>query len=288
MLRELRDRHKVKPFDRHTIFPFIEFYWDVCCGSSPLSLIVFLVDPEGLYGLSVGRTINKVQTSTHGEVRYAGTGALDLLGQLRDGSDQFESLCGDPPGAPQLETINIALSLIGRALKHELHHMDSLRLLYGGGYEVIAHWDNSFKKLPELTQVMWYTDRRDGWIFLKNIYFVVKHQYVGDLLVIRSLGFDKTGSGVPVFSRITPVPPVLWADESSPTMTCDHVPPIHSSMYAHFILIRHENDTASIAIRIDNQTPEAFQLEESDQGIVFHKTSAFVSEIEGIINRAIC
>lgn len=291
MLREIGARHALKPFNRHTIFPFIEFHWPVICRQSPLSLIGYLVDDEGVrsesvYSFSVGKTINKVQSSTHGEIRLAGTGGWDLLGHLRH-EHSF------PPApdrsSPQFKTIAMAITLISESIKHELHHMDSLRLQYGGGYEVMGHWDNSFQKLPELTQVMWYTDYRDGRILLDHIYFIVKHQYIDNNLVIRSLCFDESNSGVPLRSWQTIVPPVLSSDMPTALTGLDHALSLHSSMFAHLVLIRHKaNSTATIVSMIENRKPERFHLEETEQGIVSHIAPDWRGELEDIINREVC
>lgn len=96
-------------------------------------------------------------------------------------------------------------------------------------------------------------------------------------------------SEVPLRSWQTIVPPVLSSDMPTALTGLDHALPLHSSMFAHLVLIRHKaNSTATIVSMIENRKPERFHLEETEQGIASHTAPDWRDQLEDMINREAC
>jgi len=88
-----------------------------------------------------------------------------------------------------------ALAYIGGLIAHEASSHESLLRYYGGGYEVVAYFNNAFRKLDEFTFVFWRATMADGNAQISLPNRIIKQCYHDDLLIIMvidllDMGYD--------------------------------------------------------------------------------------------------
>lgn len=115
----------------------------------------------------------------------SGSGAIREFDALSTNSDIRST------GAPTetAAAVSKCLMLGGMLLQSELHGADAaatLRNLFGAGYEIAFFSGGRLQKVPEITYLVWDADLADHEVRRSHPLLVVKQQYVGDYLLVRS------------------------------------------------------------------------------------------------------
>jgi hypothetical protein len=220
-----------------------------------------------------------------GRIYAAGSGTASLNDLVTNFNPQ--ALAGPTEGPHFAATV--ALSILGTFLMGEGSAGDNLRHFFGGGYELALHTPHGFRKL-DVTYVVWQASRTptEG-TNLSCPRFLLKQQYDGDLLLIRSamLKDVEIGPGQVVLDVANEQRHVV-----RPAYTFSrpgaYKPPasisFDSSLSCHVVLINDVNKRR-IFHRIESQPDiERRMLRFEDGGITFNLSAVrdFVDAIRGM------
>ena len=140
-------------------------------------------DGSGIFSFGYGET-NKLPSVKYGLIRSSGSGAKDLILCLNDFDKPIISKKINP-----LETaIGTTLAVTTYLMGNESVNGQNLIQLYGGGYEIVSFVNKKFKKIDDITYLIWFgkqnSDSSWGLSLPKTI---IKYFYQNDILIIRKI-----------------------------------------------------------------------------------------------------
>lgn len=197
----------------------------------PVDLIGLLQVDRGFYQFSAGDgCVGFGDPSDDRNAGFAvgtGIGVLpQLLDDLPQPSDFPQVADGSPANASQ-RMMSWITSLIGALLLEELHAgdaADSLRHLFGGGYELAYFGPNGFEKLDELTTIVWRVTisqtNKDVTVSALTPQFVLRQGYVQGTLLLRSMRPSGTVGEARlslIDEQLHAVPPMLEGGQAVPS-----------------------------------------------------------------------
>lgn len=207
-----------------------------------IGLVGFIRDGKGV--AQFGRSYYTLPTQIFGEVGLLGTG----LGDIETFLGKFPQLpeSSDRPTNALEQSLSFGLQLTGTFLNLEVVTLESLKDLYGGGYEIAASVAEKFEKLGDITYIFWAT-RTDGETLRINHtpMRVFRYAYSDDLLVIRAVSFQGGGPRTTVRQDVFPVPPV-YRDLRPNEVTNPPVPTLNARWLCNYFLIAFPNGKVGI------------------------------------------
>jgi hypothetical protein len=112
---------------------------------------------------------------------------------------------------------SIGLMLTGTFLQVEWATHETLKHLYGGGYEIATLYGDGFRKVDDITYLFWTAELTENPTGVKVVpRRAFRYAYCGDLLRIRSVTLIPTRQGFSGSDTLFAVPPIyrdLTADE---------------------------------------------------------------------------
>jgi len=227
ILERIRDANDIQPFDYATLTRLLD-HDSPSLASGDVGLIVLLKDGMGL--TMFAKNVQDFPDATFSLIWAGGTGLDSLLANL--GSHRVGVHCSNPV----LSAISLGASLSGSLITHEVHHLDSLRLGYGGTYEIATLIDGVCAKVSEIMNVLWFGKiNKDGFsLRLPNRIF--HNSYWNDLLIVRSLTIAD-GLVDQQRDEYTLIPPV-FRKITSDDIRLAPIPLFNSPTVAHHITFR--------------------------------------------------
>lgn len=204
-------------------------------------VLYFKRDAEGFNDPSVGT------------VFVEGTGKTAFKEILATGVLANIQPSGDP--TPVDVAASTGLMIAGMLLRNE--HASGANLLeyFGGGYEVAVHTVNGFKKLGNMTFVMWDAEVTGDSVSITPL-FIAKQQYVEDVLLLRS-AMLRSENGIPalVDEQLHVILPI-YKTKSEVELPAPVDVPYQSPLLCHCFLVR---SGAQIAVytRIQRSGPDS-------------------------------
>ncbi|MCH7735944.1 MAG: hypothetical protein IH872_00930 [Chloroflexi bacterium] len=191
-----------------------------------------------------GRSNYQLPTQLFGTVGLLGTWWHDVEEFLKKFQQLPESR--DRPTNALEQSLSFGLQLTGTFLNLEMATLDSVKKLYGGGYEIAASIAGKFEKLDDVTYVFWET-RTDGTTVRLNLVprRVFRYAYQDDLLVIRAVSFQGEGPTDTVRQDLFPVRPV-YRDLRPTEITSPPVPTLNTRWLCNFIFVSLPNGRTGI------------------------------------------
>jgi hypothetical protein len=98
------------------------------------------------------------------------------------------------------QALATGLAMAGLLLQSELHggpDAQTLRHKFGGGYEVAAFFDGRFRKVSDMTFLMWQANVTPGRVRISPPQLIVKQKYLDDILLLRSARIAVEAVGQP-------------------------------------------------------------------------------------------
>jgi hypothetical protein len=118
----------------------------------------------------------------YGLIRYSGSGAKDLLSYL----DNFDIAPASRKTNPLETAIGTILPIANFMNGMEVVNPINLFQQYGGGYEIASFINKKFKKIDDITYLLWFGKQNKDLSWGLSIpKVVIKYYYIDDLLIIR-------------------------------------------------------------------------------------------------------
>lgn len=182
VINQFKEECERRPFGQADVKPFFDATEPAVRDGGDVSFIVLTVEDGRLFEFW-WRTWS-FDSARFGTVRLMGSGVQDLHSLL--------SMCDTPakssrPVNPLEGAIAMGMSMCGTLLQYELTTLKTLSNYYGGGYEIASVFERKFRKLDEVTFLLWdpcIGHKRTS--FLRPPCKIIKHCYRGDHLHIRS------------------------------------------------------------------------------------------------------
>jgi hypothetical protein len=180
--------------------------------------------------------------------------------------------------------VSTALFLAGFLLRAELHGGDAaptLRCMFGGGYEVASYLNGEFRKVGELTFVVWEAQVVDDVVKISLPQLLLKQQYLHDVLLLRSARIKENGGHLEVFDEQCHA--VLPMYEVSQKILAEDLLKVslQSRLLCHCFLVRNDKDVW-IYTRMQRCAPNSeltMTMEDTAGTIVMGFNNAFLQEI---------
>jgi hypothetical protein len=161
---------------------------------------------------------------------------------------------------PVAQALAWTLSMEGFLLQVEMQsgvHAETLRNLFGGGYEVAHYTSTGFVKLDDICFLLWTAVVVDGAIRSLVPQFIFKQKYVGDWLLVRSAALQMRADGRSadaIGDRTFPIRPVgKMARGGRPTEPVS----LESRRVLHVIMIGNGQLFEEMITRIQPDSSEA-------------------------------
>ena len=143
----------------------------------PASLVGWLVEGERFGQFWFG-TSDVFDGGQLGQVYATGSGCAAVREFAQAANAMEWKVTGEAPvGAIAAST---ALALCGVLLRSEFHSGDAaeaLRAMFGGGYEVAGYFGGRFRKLGDLTFLIWEAQVQGDNVLLSNPQLIIKRNY---------------------------------------------------------------------------------------------------------------
>lgn len=209
---------------------------------SEIGLVGFVRDGNGV--AQFGRSYYKLSTQLFGTVGLLGSGLDDVEAFLGKFQQLPESR--DRPTNVLEQSLLFGLHLTGTFLNLEFATLESVKHLYGGGYEIAASVAGKFRKMDDVTYVFWAT-RTDGGMLRMNRMPMraFRYAYQDDLLVIRAVSFQGGAPTAAVRQDVFPVPPV-YRDLRPAEATNPPVPTLNARWLCNYIFVPLPNGKTGI------------------------------------------
>lgn len=217
-----------------------------------------------------------------GVVSTAGTGAHALreFAEIVRQSP-FKSTGRVNAGATAVST---ALSLAGVLLRAELHGGDAaptLRCMFGGGYEIASYLNGEFRKVGDLTFVVWEAQIGNEGVKISLPQLLIKQQYLHDVLLLRSARVKENGGHPEIFDEQYHA--VLPMYEISNAILAEDLinVSLQSRLLCHCFLV-HSSNEVEIYVRVQHCAPSSeltMTIEDSSGKVVLGFNNAFLQEV---------
>jgi hypothetical protein len=183
-ISELRALARKEPLTVDKVLQYLKSEPDLT--QHPASFVGLIHDQEGLHKFHA--YADERNFSHLGNVFLSGSGspAISEFDELMASSESRSSGAVNPAAT----AVSSGLILGGILLQSELRGGDAaatIRNMFGGGYEIAFFSDGRVQKLSEITYVIWDAERAATETKISHPLLVVKQQYAGDYLMIRSV-----------------------------------------------------------------------------------------------------
>ncbi len=265
---DLRLKTAIKVFNQADMVQWMDTDLQEIDPKREASIIGLLTDAGR--DLLFSREATRYETDTFGYVHVAGTGEGQLLMRI---------LSEEPPiTTGMLHPVFFALHLLADLIADEVHNADSLKLLFGGNYEIAVRTEEGFQKLPDVVIVLWLAMHDGTSLLLKFPYRIIKNVYVDDLLITRSLIFND-GSGDITSDKSNVIPPIDKPYPSSSEQAKIIATSLHSHRFVHFFYARRKSGSIFSLTRIDQHSNDGISLNEHDGKVTLEVPREFVDAV---------
>jgi len=252
-----------------------------------LCLIGHLLKPNGIVA-KFGSNFERFPSRPLGNIWAAGSG-ISLLKEhfAEDNVGLYVDSQQNGFSSPSLVAKNVALGISGTLLIREIETFHTLHQYTGGGYEVICTHKGNISPLNKVLYILWDCKVQDKHLALTPHARAFYHEYIGDLLLIRSVAFS-----LPVRSQIhvpkdlidESIPIAISEDKTHiipsvhislhPSITASIVPPTMDALtLASYIRIRKQEGLSTIASIYFSETgnlPIKFRLDGESPTVTIH------------------
>ena len=231
------------------------------------------------------RNVPCYEDQTFTAIWVDGTGADSLVAQLRN-FHPSPSRAGSPIHC----AITLGTALSGTLITHEVHHLESLRALYGGAYEIATIINGVCTKIEDVMYVQWFANMNQRGFSFRSLSHVFRYSYWHDLLVIRSVKVvNGTVAHPSEDDSYTLIPPV-FRDLTLDDIRLAPVPPLMAPVVSHQITFRALDGEVYTLTRTDFWNIAGFNVVEKELSgaqhlIEFHVADDFFRETADEIRR---
>ena len=210
--------------------------------------------------------------------------SLGQVYRMGSGSTVFDDLEKNTVGMKTRKTgnanaaalgISMGLMLGGMLLDKEFRGGESaetIRHLFGGGYEVAFFVNGNMQKLEEVTYLLWEASlTMSGDVRLTAPQLLVKQQYLGDNLIIRSVKTEATEHGMKAIDEQWHVVSPVF-ETAKPTEQEIKAITLYSPLVCHCILVSREGQAPGIYTRVQlcsTKEDAVFDIEEQGDKVLF-------------------
>ncbi|MBX8473940.1 hypothetical protein K5D38_04015 [Pseudomonas cichorii] len=221
------------------------------------------------------------KSSMFGRMMIQGSG----IGAIKEVSDIIGSVNMRETGQVDavIKALSTGCSMAGMLLHAELKGGTSARNLhsmFGGGYEVAVFSNGAFKKVGDLTFLIWSARVTSSGTELAMPHMLVKQVYAGDKLLIRSARVENNnGQDVIVDEQRHIISPMYDSDEDIGIDVFSKIS-YNSPLLCHFFLVEGENSYIhSIYTRIQFSSTSPIQFNEDDGRLLISFESKFLQDL---------
>lgn len=151
-----------------------------------VSIVGFSNDGKCIFSFGYGSKCMKYKSDQYGLVRLAGSGAPDLKNYLEHLDIPYPSGVVNPLERAVSKTLAITTYMKGI----ETISGKNLLQYYGGGFEILSYVRKKFKKIDDVTYLIWDGRQVGNTSWELNLpRIAIKYSYHGDVLVIRKSEF---------------------------------------------------------------------------------------------------
>jgi hypothetical protein len=229
MIGELSQCNSADPLTPHQVHEY--FRNRKWTGEEPGYFAGFVKAPTGFEYFSYNSAGQGVDfhTQCYGTAALLGSGAIDAKRYLLESS--FGVIEGGTSAAQR--AVAAALAMAGNFLAIESASGDTLRRLYGAGYEVATLINGRFQKLDNVTYLLWFGELKDRNIRVWSTpIWMTKYAYVDDFLLVRVARREEPGTnecGMRVDESVYIVPPLHKERFEFPKQQPEFQLPMHSA-----------------------------------------------------------
>lgn len=279
VISQLRDMASDEPLTADGILSFLQQHPDL--QQHPIALMGWVREDRGLKPFWY-HAEDVFDGGKLGVVSAAGTGAHVLR--------EFAVIAGQSPiaasgqvGAGEM-AVSTALLLAGILLRAELHGGDAaptLRCMFGGGYEIASYLNGEFRKVGDLTFVVWEAQVADGGVKISFPQLLLKQQYLHDVLLLRSARIKENSGHLEVFDeQFHAILPMYEISKEILAEDLSNVS-LQSLILCHCFFVR-SGDAVSIYTRVQQCAPSSeltMTVEDASGKILLGFNNAFLQEI---------
>lgn len=283
ILTAIRDANNIRLFDYGSLTKHLD-------NESPslkrgdVGLIGLIKD--GANWRMFARNVRRYEDQTFTVIWAGGTGAETLKTQLQN----FCAESSSSGSTPIHKAISLGTALSGMLITHEVHHLESLKALYGGAYEIATIIDGKCSKVDDLMYVQWFADMNEEDFTIRSLSHVFQYSYWNDLLIVRSVKFTNGTEARPKdddsYTLIPPVFRKLVPDD----FRLAPIPSLAAPIVSHQITFRALDSEVYTLSRIDFANDAAFKVVEkalpnAQHKIECHIHTNFIRDISSEIRR---
>jgi len=240
----LKEAQKKINWKRNDLSDFFSNYEE---HGNEVGIIGLSNDEKGLFYFGWGAHQSKYDSKKYGLVRLSGSGAKNLKSYL----DNF-----DLPQASSFEAaIGNALAITTHMVGFEKTTSSNLLLYYGGGFEILSLVEYKFKKIGDVTYLIWLSRQTSdlSWEISLPV-TCIKYLYENDILLIKKADIktQPNGSIIPINKTIYIVSPIyrnVKADEI-PEKTVN-LSSFNSTFICSFVIFYYLNGSIMMNSRVD-------------------------------------
>ncbi|TWO69504.1 hypothetical protein FN976_19660 [Caenimonas sedimenti] len=238
---------------------------------------------EGGYVRQFGYQAERQYNTRFGTIVAGGSGSF----AMREAAAHAPRIAPQFGHANAVDIAQLTGHLFGSMLlRAEFHGGDAaptIRHFFGGGYEVAHRTDGRFAKLGDVTFYIWEAAFSGEDLRLSAPQFVLKQDYCGDFLLIRSVQVKEDGSG-----RLTiaeeqrhVIEPMIFAAEPADLGSRLSNLELQSSVSVHCIAVRGTVDPtlAFVVERVGMLDRPNFSVSEGQGKVEFRIEQQFLSRI---------
>ena len=189
------------------------------------------------------------QSKHLGEVRLCGTGTYGLKTII----ESFDPSLSFPKVNPLELAVGYILGLINVLIGNEFITSNNLLEYYGGGYEIVTLVNGTFRKIQDISYVIWLVHvANNGDIKITVPQFVLKIYYVGDLLFIRKISLESKDEIIGIKEESINVISSIGTTIIDKSKFVNHEPPSFNSPFTcHYFFIESGNGLSNVYSRIE-------------------------------------
>lgn len=279
LISQLREMAREIVLTADSILSFLQQHPDL--EQHPISLLGYVREDRGIkpFWYHANELFNGGEL---GVVSAAGTGA-HVLREFAEVMARFPFAAKGQVGVGEV-AVSTALSLAGFLLRAEVHGGDAaptLRCMFGGGYEIASYLNGEFRKVGDLTFVVWEAQVDDGGVKISPPQLLLKQQYLHDVLLLRSAHVKGSSGHLEIFDEqyhaLLPMYEVPQEILHEDLLNVS----LQSQLLCHCFLVRH-GEGVGIYTRIQRSAPNSelsMTMEDGDGKLVLGFNGAFLHEV---------
>ncbi|SHN14460.1 hypothetical protein SAMN05216593_109197 [Pseudomonas asturiensis] len=287
-ISELREMSNSAPLTADGVRAFLSSHPDIIKHGA--SFIGYVFEQECRKIKQFRHDAEIYNSTTFGRMMIQGSGA----GAIKELSDMFSSTRMRETGQvdAKKKALSACLAMAGMLLNAELRggaSANNLHSMFGGGYEVAVFSDGAFRKVGDLTFLIWTARSTSSGTELTMPHMIVKQAYAGDNLLIRSVRVDNnSGQAVILDEQCHIIKPMYESDEYVDENIFSEIS-YNSPLLCHCVLVEDENSKFhTIYTRVQLSTSNSpIQFNEEDERLVISFEQNFLQNIARSLQEAL-